>query len=64
VNKASTVLEDFNAALTRGDASETDRQPAIKRCNEHLSLSQAAHREFIRIAHTELLTSPVSAPTR
>jgi hypothetical protein len=56
-NQASAPLED----LTRGDptgAEGDDRKHAVKQCNDRLSRAQAAHKEFVRVAHTELRTSP------
>jgi hypothetical protein len=44
LNHASAALEDLR----------DDRDEAIRQCNEHLSKAQLAHRDFVRVAHTEL----------
>jgi hypothetical protein len=53
LNHASAALEDLR----------DDRDEAIRQCNDHLARAQSAHRDFVRVAHTELRTLRTSRPS-
>ena len=56
LNQATGVLETFIRSAHAADEADAERKAAIRKCNEHMSRSQAAHKEFIGVAHTELLS--------
>ena len=56
LNQATGVLETFIRSAHAADEANAERKAAIRKCNEHMSRSQAAHKEFIGVAHTELLS--------
>jgi hypothetical protein len=64
LNQATAVLEDFSRAFAAADEAAAERKEAIRKCNEHMALSQAAHKKFIAVAHTELLTAPAGTSRR
>ena len=52
-NQASTVLEHL-FDRPPDEIPDDERQTALDACNEHITSAQAAHREFVRVAHTQL----------
>ena len=52
-NHASAALEELTARRP-DEVTDGERQAAVNACNEHLSRAQGAHREFVRVAHSEL----------
>lgn len=64
LNQATAPLEDFSRSFSAADEAAAERKEAIRKCNEHMALSQAAHKKFIGIAHTELLNAPAGSSAR
>jgi hypothetical protein len=60
-NQAGHALEDLTALR---DALESDREEAFAACEEHISLAQKAHHDFVRVAHSELRLAATSSPAR
>jgi hypothetical protein len=52
-NHASYALEKLRDRPPH-EIDEEERQSAFDGCNEHIKAAQAAHREFVRVAHTQL----------
>lgn len=57
-NQASEPLDEVIKNLS------DDREAAARRCTDLLSKAQAAHREFVRVAHTQLQSTPADRHRR